>query len=96
MPEAGFDPPFVYLKRDNLLNEKVDAPTNQATTAGFQKCLFQFAENELTSRIFSGRNQSNGAISLREQFEVDISDLGDKIHTMGLEELELREHEIKA
>ena len=64
--------------------------------AWLQKYLFQFAENELTSRIFSGRNQSNGAISLREQFEVDISDLGDKIHTMGLEELELREHEIKA
>ena len=35
IPSAGFDPPFVCLKHSNLLNEKVDAPTNQATRAGF-------------------------------------------------------------
>ena len=53
------------------------------------------AENELNSRIFSGKNRNNGAVSLREQFEVDISELGDKIHQLGLEELEVREKEIK-
>ena len=31
MPQAGIDPPFAG--RNNLLNQKVDALTNQATTA---------------------------------------------------------------
>ena len=57
--------------------------------------IFKMAENELNSRIFSGKNRNNGAVSLREQFEVDISELGDKIHQLGLEELEVREKEIK-
>ena len=34
-------------------------------------------------------------MSLREQFEIDVSELGDKIHQLGLEELEIRETEIK-
>ena len=53
------------------------------------------AEKELTHRIFSGDNRDNGAVSLREQFENDISELGDKIYRLGLEELEIRETEIK-
>ena len=36
-PRAGFDPPFVCSKCNDLLNEKVDASTNQATTAGLIK-----------------------------------------------------------
>jgi hypothetical protein len=34
-------------------------------------------------------------MSLREQFEIDVSELGEKIHQLGLEELEVRENEIK-
>jgi hypothetical protein len=54
----------------------------------------QTAENELNARIFSGKNH-NGALSLREQFEIDIAELGDRVHELGLEELEVRENEIK-
>jgi hypothetical protein len=34
-------------------------------------------------------------LSLREQFEIDIAELGDRVHQLGLEELEVREKEIK-
>ena len=40
----------------------------------------QTAESELHARIFSGKNQGNGALSLREQFEIDIAELGDRVH----------------
>ena len=35
MPQAGIDPPFA--ENNNLLIEKVDALTNQATTARLQR-----------------------------------------------------------
>ena len=36
----------------------------------------------------------SGAISLKKQYETDISSLGDQIHNLGLHELEVREKEV--
>ena len=40
-------------------------------------------------------NKSSGGLSLKGQYEKDISELGDKIHILGLSELEVRENEVK-
>ena len=40
-------------------------------------------------------NKSSGGLSLKEQFESDISALGEKIHELGLHELVVRENEVK-
>ena len=40
-------------------------------------------------------SKSSGALSLKEQFESDISALGEKIHELGLHELVVRENEVK-
>ena len=37
----------------------------------------------------------SGALSLKQQYEKDISDLGNEIHFLGLNELEIREKEVK-
>jgi hypothetical protein len=42
------------------------------------------AESELIHRIFSGKNRNNGAVALREQFEIDIAELGNKIHQVKM------------
>lgn len=49
-------------------------------------------ERKITELIL---NKSSGTISLKEQYEADISQLGDKIHELGLTELEVRENEVK-
>ena len=51
MPQAGFDPPFVCFKRNDLLNEKVEAPTNQATAAGFYWLLSTVQKNSKKVKI---------------------------------------------
>ena len=38
---------------------------------------------------------SSGGTSLKEQFEFDIAALGEKIHMLGLDELNIREKEVK-
>ena len=40
-------------------------------------------------------NKNSGGLSLKEQFESDICDLGEKIHNLGLNELVVRENEVK-
>lgn len=49
-------------------------------------------ERKITALIL---NKSSGTVSLKEQYEADISQLGDKIHELGLTELEVRENEVK-
>ena len=36
----------------------------------------------------------SGAISLKKQYETDISSIGEQIHNLGLHELEVREKEV--
>ena len=38
---------------------------------------------------------SSGGTSLKEQYEFDIAGLGEKIHMLGLAELNIREKEVK-
>ena len=40
-------------------------------------------------------NKNSGGLSLKEQFESDIASLGEKIHNLGLDELVVRENEVK-
>lgn len=37
----------------------------------------------------------SGAQSLKEKYELDIAQLGDKIHQLGLQELAVRENEVR-
>ena len=51
-----------------------------------------FAEQKLNESILT---PGSGAASLRDQYEAEVSDLGDNIHQLGLKELEVRENEVK-
>ena len=48
-------------------------------------------EEKINSLII---NKNSGGISLKDQYETDISALGNKIHQLGLTELEVRENEV--
>ena len=48
-------------------------------------------EKQIDSLILS---KSSGTNSLKEQYEKDISELGETIHNLGLEELTVREREV--
>ena len=48
-------------------------------------------EKQIENLILS---KSSGTNSLKEQYEKDISDLGETIHNLGLEELTVREREV--
>ena len=49
-------------------------------------------ENKIVDMIIKN---SSGGTSLKEQFEFDIVALGEKIHQLGLDELIIREEEVK-
>ena len=48
-------------------------------------------EKQIENLILS---KSTGTSSLKEQYEKDISELGETIHNLGLEELTVREREV--
>ena len=49
-------------------------------------------ENKIVDMIIKN---SSGGTSLKEQFEFHIAALGEKIHMLGLDELNIREKEVK-
>ena len=49
-------------------------------------------ENKIVDMIIKN---SSGGTSLKEQYEFDIAALGEKIHMLGLAELNIREKEVK-